>query len=131
MRSLGKLSLEDYANRLRTTAVGISLMSSPHPSYPPLEMAHFGVKTLTNRYFCKDLSAAHENIVSLPDIAAETIADALAEACRRFEKAPNLGWQGKSHMPEYLEQGPYPFLERLSADVAGTAIFSAAEQERA
>lgn len=48
MRSLGKLPLEDYARLLQTTAVGLSLMCSPHPSYPPLEMAHFGVRTITN-----------------------------------------------------------------------------------
>src|SRR5262249_26036062 len=29
MKSLGKLSLEDYASLLRTSAVGLSLMSSP------------------------------------------------------------------------------------------------------
>ena len=118
MRSIGKLSIEAYAQRLRTTAVGISLMSSPHPSYPPLEMAHFGVKTLTNRYFCKDLSSTHDNIVSLPDIAPGTIADALATACTQFEAAPRAGWAGRSHMAEYLEQGPYPFLDQIAAEIA-------------
>ena len=45
MNSLGKLALEDYAMLLRGSAVGLSLMASPHPSYPPLEMAHFGIRT--------------------------------------------------------------------------------------
>jgi beta-1,2-rhamnosyltransferase WsaF-like protein len=121
LRSRGKLSLEDYGQMLRTTAVGISLMSSPHPSYPPLEMAHFGVRTLTNRYFCKDLSRAHDNIVSLPDIAPGAIADALAAACAQFEAAPQSGWEGRSHVLGYLEQGAYPFLDRLAADIVATA----------
>ena len=121
MSSLGKLALEDYANLLRKTAVGVSLMSSPHPSYPPLEMAHFGVRTITNRYFCKDLGSAYDNIVSLSDIAPRTIADGLAEACADFEQSPNAGWRGRSHTPEYLAEGPYPFLERLAANIAAEA----------
>ena len=75
MASLGKLSLTDYAELLRRTAVGLSLMASPHPSYPPLEMAHFGVRTVTNSYTCKDLSKSHANILSLPDVSAERIAE--------------------------------------------------------
>ncbi len=122
MRSLGKLSIEDYAERLRSAAVGISLMASPHPSYPPLEMAHFGIKTLTNRYFCKDLAASHDNIVTLPDIAPHTIADALAAACKQFEAAPQSGWAGRSHMPDYLAQGAYPFLDEIAAEIAALAI---------
>ena len=118
MRSLGKLSLDDYARCLQTTAVGISLMASPHPSYPPLEMAHFGIRTLTNRYFCKDLRTAHDNIVSLPDISPVTIADALASACDQFESAPQSGWEGKSHMPCYLDGGRLQFLETLAKDIA-------------
>ena len=121
MRSLGKLSLEDYAQRLRTTAIGVSLMASPHPSYPPLEMAHFGVRTLTNRYSCKNMSEAHDNIVTLPDIAPSTIADALALACTRFEAAPQSGWEGRSHMPDYLAQGVYPVFEEIAAKIAALA----------
>ena len=121
MNSLGMLSLEDYANLLRRAAIGVSLQASPHPSYPPLEMAHFGVSTLTNRYLCKDLSSAHDNIMSLSDIAPQTIADALAEACLRFETSPDAGWRGKSHMPDYLAEGPYPFLDLLAADIAAEA----------
>ena len=118
MRSLGKLSLEGYAERLRTTAIGISLMASPHPSYPPLEMAHFGVKTLTNRYLCKDLGALHDNIVSLVDIAPDTIADALAKVCAEFEAAPQAGWKGRSYMPDYLEQRAHPFLDQIATEIS-------------
>jgi hypothetical protein len=120
MRSLGKLPLDDYARCLLTTAVGLSLMASPHPSYPPLEMAHFGVKTLTNRYFCKDLRTAHDNIVSLPDISPVTIAESLAAACGQFESSPRSGWEAQSHMPHYLDGGPRELLEILSKDIAAT-----------
>ena len=61
IRTLGKLSLDDYARLMLTSSVGISLMASPHPSYPPLEMAHFGLRTVTNGYFLKNLENWHIN----------------------------------------------------------------------
>ena len=115
--SLGKLSLDDYAKLLRTTAVGVSLMSSPHPSYPPLEMAHFGIRTVTNRYANKDLATAHDNIISTPDIDGTTIANAIAEACRGFLAAPDAGWAAKSHMPAYLDDKPWIFLDEVAMDL--------------
>lgn len=121
LESLGKMPIEDYANLLRSTALGISLMSSPHPSYPPLEMAHFGVITLTNGYFCKDLSLVHDNIVSMSGIDPETIAAALEAARLRFEAAPDAGWSAKSRMPDYLDEGPYAFLDALADDIRALA----------
>jgi hypothetical protein len=121
MRSIGKLSLEAYAELLWETAVGVSLMSSPHPSYPPLEMAHFGVLTITNRYANKDLSSSHDNIISLDDIRAETIAKALALACRRFEENPRAGALGKSHRPSFLVPGPFDCIEELAEAAGRTA----------
>ena len=40
-------------------------MISPHPSYPPLDMAHLGMLVATNRFGAKDLSTWHQNIHSL------------------------------------------------------------------
>ncbi len=114
MRSVGKLSLEDYAELLRTTAAGLSLMASPHPSYPPLEMAHFGLLTITNKYANKNLTSSHQNIYSVDDIQPATIADGLAEICRRFEQAPQAGWHGQSTRPSFLNEGPFPFLDELA-----------------
>ena len=114
MMSLGKLSLEDYGAMLRTTAVGLSLMASPHPSYPPLEMAHFGLRTVTNRYANKDLTNSHPNIFSTDDVAPNTIADALAAACRAFEAEPTAGWLAQTRRPSFLEPGSFPFLDDLA-----------------
>jgi O-antigen biosynthesis protein len=114
MRSFGKLSLEDYANTLRTTAVGLALMASPHPSYPPLEMAHFGLRTITNSYANKDLSKSHSNIISVSDLVPDTIADALAKACRIFEADPHGGWIAPTDRPSFLEPAPFPFLDEIA-----------------
>ncbi len=113
-RSLGKLSLDDYAALLRGSAVGLSLMASPHPSYPPLEMAHFGLRTVTNSYANKDLSRSHPNILSVNDIAPATIADALAAACRGFEAEPHAGWTAPTARPSFLAAGPLPCLDAIA-----------------
>lgn len=117
LTSLGKLSLQDYGDLLRKTAVGLSLMASPHPSYPPLEMAHFGVRTVTNRYIDKNLATAHDNIVSITDISAESVAEGLSLACDAFLAAPNAGWDAHSHMPGYLSTQPDPFLDQVAAAI--------------
>jgi len=50
MRSLGGLSYKKYQEVLSEADIGISLMLSPHPSYPPLEMSNMGLKVITNDY---------------------------------------------------------------------------------
>lgn len=118
LRAAGKLSLDDYAGMLRGTAIGLSLMASPHPSYPPLEMAHFGVLTVTNDYAFKVMARAHDNIVALEDIRPESIAAALTAACARFEADPAVGANGRSHRSAYLSDDLYPFLPALAAKLA-------------
>ena len=117
LKSVGKLSLEDYAAMLNSSAVGLSLMSSPHPSYPPLEMAHFGMLTITNGFAFKNLATAHDNIHSLDDIRPASIAAALASACTAFIDDPQVGARGTSHMPGYLDGSAFPFLDDLATDV--------------
>jgi SAM-dependent methyltransferase len=82
-RAVGKLSLKDYALQLNEAAIGISIMISPHPSYPPLEMAAAGCVTITNRYDQKDLSRRADNIISLDEVTPGTLADALNVAISR------------------------------------------------
>lgn len=84
LNSVGKLSIEDYAMLMKEAYAGISLMVSPHPSYPPLEMSTFGVKTLTNRYANKDLSDFNDNIVTLPGMTPEIIAKTLLSVTNSY-----------------------------------------------
>lgn len=108
--SVGKLSLDAYAQTLLNCSAGVSLMASPHPSYPPLEMAHFGLRTVTNSYFCKDLTQFHPNILSLRSIAEAELAATLAEACRQAAYPPVL-----HRNPVYMRDEPYPFVDELAA----------------
>ncbi|MEW6259575.1 MAG: hypothetical protein AB1547_06670 [Thermodesulfobacteriota bacterium] len=114
LRSLGKLTIDGYAQLLSESAVGISLMISPHPSYPPLEMAHFGLLTLTNGFADKDLSSWHDNIHSLGRTTPEALAEMLETIVERFETHPRIGMTGETHVPEYVsEADPFPFCSDL------------------
>jgi len=78
--SRGKLPLAEYARLLAESSVGLSFMVSPHPSYPPLEMAEFGLHVITNSFHGKDLSSYYENIISLQRCLPDDIARALLDA---------------------------------------------------
>jgi hypothetical protein len=118
LRSIGKLDLGAYAALLREAAIGVSLMVSPHPSYPPLEMAHLGMLVLTNRFADKDLAAWHSNISTTDDISAEGLAARLSELCRRFEADPDAGAAGRSSRPEFVsDESQFPFAADVAAEL--------------
>ncbi len=79
LHSLGKLPFEAYPGWLREVDVGLSLMFSPHPSHPPLEMAASGVRVVTNSFGPKDLSQFSPAILSVPP-EAEALIEALRHA---------------------------------------------------
>jgi len=79
LKSLGKLPWEDYPDYLCSVDLGLSLMYSPHPSHPPIEMAASGVRVITNQFGPKDLSQLSPAILSVPATAPE-LADALSVA---------------------------------------------------
>lgn len=54
----------EYVEFLKGMDAGFSLMYTPHPSYPPLDMAATGVPVLTNRFGIKtDLKMYSDNII--------------------------------------------------------------------
>jgi len=74
LESLGKLPWDEYPAYLCGIDVGLSLMYSPHPSHPPIEMAASGVRVVTNTFGPKDLSVLSPALDSVapntPDITA-------------------------------------------------------------
>jgi hypothetical protein len=82
---VGKLSLEDYSDTLNKTAIGISLMESPHPSYPPLEMASAGCITITNGYYNKNLALRSPNILSIKSPTPLNLKCALDKATKMID----------------------------------------------
>lgn len=90
LRAVGKLDITEYAELLASSAIGVSLMVSPHPSYPPLEMAAFGMSVLTNRYANKDLSASTDNAHVIAQMTPEAICAGLTGLVDDFEARGRL-----------------------------------------
>lgn len=122
LRSLGKLPLQDYPGWLLSADIGLSLMASPHPSHPPLEMAAAGLRVVTNRYATKDLGRLTPAILSVEPTAA-SIAAGLAhawqmapvtEAERRFDLS-SLGEPLDRVIARLAEQMQAAMIERAAA----------------
>jgi len=85
IKSKGKLSLDEYAEYLSVCWAGVSFMISPHPSYPPLEMAEFGAWVVTNTFANKNLSDRIPNILSVTEASPGVIAGRLAWCCSLYQ----------------------------------------------
>ena len=75
----GLMDWKQYATFIRTIDVGLSLMYTPHPSYPPLDLAAVGAVVVTNRFGVKQsLDEYSQNIICTePDVSS------LVEGLRR------------------------------------------------
>lgn len=110
IESVGKLTLDGYAQVLEESYAGISLMASPHPSYPPLEMSVFDVKVMTNTFGNKDLKDFNENIVSMDNISPISMAKRLQEICSGYTETV----EHKKSNPQYLEnRNLFSFIDEL------------------
>lgn len=98
LKSVGKLSLSEYAKIMEESYLGISLMLSPHPSYPPLEMSSFGVKTITNTFATKDLSDFNDNIISIKDCDPDLMIEALINELDRYSPSSSRKAIKKSYI---------------------------------
>ncbi len=86
-------------------------MVSPHPSYPPLEMAIMGLAVITNSFDCKDISKHHPGIHSLDEPDPATLALEVARALRDV-RAGIRGCGGEAAMiPSNMS--PLPWGENL------------------
>ncbi|MBR2927028.1 MAG: glycosyltransferase [Clostridia bacterium] len=103
LQSLGKLSLEQYAKTMLDTYAGLSLMVSPHPSYPPLEMSTFGIKTVTNAYANKDLSNFNANMTCVHNGSPRALSEALVKICKDYDGV------GRPAVDNDYAQGGQPF----------------------
>jgi hypothetical protein len=79
---LQNLAWEDYAAFVRSVDLALTLMYTPHPSYPPLDVAACGGVAVTNAFGLKtDLSAYSRSII----VAASEV-ETLVEALRQGVK---------------------------------------------
>ncbi len=112
--SKGKLTLQDYAQTLLESPLGVSLMLSPHPSYPPLEMAYFGAFTVTNRYANKDLSTKHENLINVNECIPSKIAEKLSQTALKISENINISKSSKIKDKSYIDiSEQFPFIDLI------------------
>ncbi|MGJ0508994.1 MAG: rhamnosyltransferase WsaF family glycosyltransferase [Methylocystis sp.] len=107
----GKVDLARYADYLSRASIGVSLMLSPHPSYPPLEMAEAGLLTITNDFEGRSLRQRFDDIVCVEAPEPLALADAIESAVERME--PVIGRLT-------------PRRERVSPKMDASALFDAA-----
>jgi O-antigen biosynthesis protein len=84
LESVGKLTIEQYANVLSRSDIGLSLMLSPHPSYPPLEMSMFGMKVITNNYQNKQLENLVSGVFTPSSLMPQDIAKQIEQLTKNF-----------------------------------------------
>lgn len=75
--------MDQYAATIRTLDVGLALMATPHPSYPPLDMAACGCTVVTNRYGLKTSLDAYADDIIASELGVEALVDALRMAEQR------------------------------------------------
>jgi len=69
-----------YADLIGQADLGLCLMGTPHPSYPPLDMVASGAVVVSTRHGLKqDLSALSKNLI-LCDAAHDALVDGLRQA---------------------------------------------------
>lgn len=88
----------DYQDLVHTIDAALVLMDTPHPSYPPLDLAAAGVPVLTNTHGTKvDLGDYSANILTAPstvDGLLEGMARLLALSADRDQRAANVRADG-------------------------------------
>ena len=76
------LSFPDYIDLIGSMDIGLSLMYTPHPSYPPLDLAACGAVVVTNKFGTKqNLNSYSDNIIC-KELLVEDLVDGLEEAIK-------------------------------------------------
>ncbi len=90
------LAWADYAALVRKMDLGLCLMYTPHPSYPPLDLAASGAVAVTNRFDAKQNLDQYSANILCRDVSLQGLIDGLAEGAdlaantaRRLENYQN------------------------------------------
>ena len=108
-------SYEDYARLLRSSAVGLSLMLSPHPSYPPLEMGICGMLSVTSTFSVKSAEVLRQycpNIIAVPP-RLEAVVEGLMEACMQSGNIESRRRNAVSSLPSTWDEVFEPMIPTI------------------
>lgn len=85
VRMIDGLGWDEYAALVRRMDAALSLMYTPHPSYPPLDLAASGAVVVTNRYGVKQSLAAYGGNILCVEPDVDSLARAIGEAAALAE----------------------------------------------
>jgi uncharacterized protein (DUF3084 family) len=109
------LSWQQYADLAGTIDVGLCLMYTPHPSYPPLDLAASEAVVVTNRFGNKQSMTSYcDNILS-SDLDLESMLTTLQQALLLAEDEPERLRRFRAHrlQPDW-QTALAPVIERWS-----------------
>jgi O-antigen biosynthesis protein len=73
------VSWAEYAGLARKTDLGLCLMYTPHPSYPPLDLAASGAVVVTNRYGVKQSLDQYSKNILCRDLSVDDLVLGMTE----------------------------------------------------
>jgi len=85
LRSVGTLSLDQYALTLRRCWVGLSFAFNASTSYSAREMAEFGAWVVTNQFEYRKLSELPPSVICVDESTPEAVAERLAWCCEQYQ----------------------------------------------
>lgn len=94
-KAAGQMSWEEYAAFLRDVDLALCLMYTPHPSYPPFDVACSGGIVVSNKYLTKQDFPQSKNVL-MADLTMESL-------LTKLEEGINLALDGKQRRKNYVE----------------------------
>ena len=76
---LQNLEWADYLRLMRASDLGLALMYTPHPSYPPLDLAACGAVATTNKFGAETSLDRYSRNIICGDLNPESLLSSLAE----------------------------------------------------
>ncbi len=112
----GPMAWTEYAAFVRQMDLGLSLMYTPHPSYPPLDLAASGAVVVTNRFGAKrDLDRYSPNIICADPDAASLVAALRGAAALAADPEARAANFGRNRLQRDWATSMAPALDRLAA----------------
>lgn len=127
------LRFEDYAERVRTADLLLSLMLAPHPSYPPLEMAASGKLVVTNSYGVKTKDRLQDvspnMLVAEPHV--DSVTSVLQNAVGRLNAGlPSCDPSGSMHFPGSWTESFSSLIPQLEQRIQGLRVSNRSHSKR-
>ena len=96
-RRVEGLAWPEYAELAGTIDVGLCLMYTPHPSYPPLDLAASQAVVVTNRFGNKQSLSSYCDNILCADLELDSMLATLQQALRLAEDEPERRRRFEAH----------------------------------